>query len=139
MWPNPQETFTEEILNGKLFVCVQWSLHSMNHCHWVIENSNAVFFIHDFTESCPCLAVNHFLQNSIRDVWQALREVSVFGVILVRIFPQSGIWSYSGLYFPAIQSECGKIQTRITPNMGTFYVVMVLNTHDSSTKSQAIS
>ena len=48
------------------------------------------------------------------------------------------IWSYSGTYFPAfglnnetysaslrIQCECGKIQTRITPNMDTFYAVIV--------------
>ena len=46
------------------------------------------------------------------------------------------IRSYSGLYFPAfglnreryrvslrIQSECGKLRTRITPNTGTFYTV----------------
>ena len=46
------------------------------------------------------------------------------------------IQSYSGPYFPAfglntekysislrIQSECGKIRTRITPNTGTFYAV----------------
>ena len=43
------------------------------------------------------------------------------------------IWSYSGPHFPAfglnterygeslrIQSECGKIRTRITPNTNTF-------------------
>ena len=48
------------------------------------------------------------------------------------------IWSYSGLYFPAlgmntkrysiflgIQSECGKIWTRITPNKATFYAVFI--------------
>ena len=46
--------------------------------------------------------------------------------------------SYSGSYFPAfglnaerygvplcIQSECGKIRTRITPNTGTFHAVEV--------------
>ena len=45
-------------------------------------------------------------------------------------------WSYSGPYFPAFglnterygvsfcnQLECGKINTRITPNPGTFHVV----------------
>ena len=50
------------------------------------------------------------------------------------------IRSYSGLCFPAfglnteiylislhIQSECGKIRTRITPNMDTFHAVS--NTH----------
>ena len=47
------------------------------------------------------------------------------------------IRSYSGPYFPAfglnmkrhflslrIQSECGKIRSRITPNMDTFYFIM---------------
>ena len=46
------------------------------------------------------------------------------------------IWSYSGPHFPAfglnterysvslrIQSECGKIRTRITPNTDTFYAL----------------
>ena len=28
-------------------------------------------------------------------------------------------------YFPSIQSECGKIRTRITPNTDTFHVVIV--------------
>ena len=49
------------------------------------------------------------------------------------------IWSYSGPCFPAfglnteryslslrIQSECGKIQTRITPNTDTFYAVKTI-------------
>ena len=48
------------------------------------------------------------------------------------------IWSYSGPHFPAfgrnterygvslrIQSECGKIQTRITPNTDTFHAVQI--------------
>ena len=47
------------------------------------------------------------------------------------------IWSYSGPYFPTfrlnterygvslrIQSECGKIQARITPNTDTFHTVL---------------
>ena len=39
------------------------------------------------------------------------------------------IWSYSGPHFPAfvvslrIQSKCGKMRTRITPNTDTFYTV----------------
>ena len=50
------------------------------------------------------------------------------------------IRSYSGPYFPAfalnterygvslcIQSECGKMRTRITPNTDTFYTLWVLN------------
>ena len=48
------------------------------------------------------------------------------------------IWSYSGPHFPAfelnterysaslrIQSKCGKMQTRVTPNMDTFHVVLL--------------
>ena len=48
------------------------------------------------------------------------------------------IWSYSGPYFPVfelnterysvslrIQSKCGKIRTRITPNTDTFYAVVL--------------
>ena len=42
------------------------------------------------------------------------------------------IRSYSGPHIPAfglntenIQSKCGKIQTKITPNTGTFYAVAV--------------
>ena len=47
------------------------------------------------------------------------------------------IWNYSGPYFPAfglnmerycislrIQSECGKMRTRITPNTDAFYAVI---------------
>ena len=50
------------------------------------------------------------------------------------------IWLYSGPYFPAfglnmerykvslrIQSECGKIRTRITPNTDTFYAVKLID------------
>ena len=49
------------------------------------------------------------------------------------------IWSYSGSHFPAlglnteryevsirIQSECGKMRTRIIPNTDTFYAVIFL-------------
>ena len=47
------------------------------------------------------------------------------------------IWSYSGPHFPAfglntdevslrIQSECGKMRTRITLNTDTFYAVIFL-------------
>ena len=57
---------------------------------------------------------------------------------LVHCVESVRIRSYSGPYFPAfglnterycaslrIQSECGKIQTRITPNTDTFYAVVV--------------
>ena len=49
-------------------------------------------------------------------------KVSVFGVILVPIFPHSDwIWR------DTIQSECGKIRNRITLNTETFYAVTSLS------------
>ena len=63
---------------------------------------------------------------------------SRFKVDRVQRMKSVGIRSYSGPYFPAfilnteiysvslhIQSECGKIGTRITPNTDTFYAVVL--------------
>ena len=44
---------------------------------------------------------------------------SVFGVILVCIFPHSDLIR--------IQSECGKMWTRITPNTDSFYAMRLLS------------
>ena len=56
--------------------------------------------------------------------------MSVFGVILVRIFPAfSGIWTEYvelrsiSLYSVLMQKNAGKMPTRITPNTDTFYAV----------------
>ena len=52
------------------------------------------------------------------------------------------IRSYSGPYFPVfrlnIQSECGKIRIRITPNMDTFYAVIIIHigTNDTTCKNK---
>ena len=46
-------------------------------------------------------------------------KVSIFEVILFRIFPHLD-WYFISL---RIQSECGKIRTRITPNTASFYTV----------------
>ena len=52
------------------------------------------------------------------------------------------IWSYSGRYFPSfglrIQSERGKIQTRITPTTNTFYTVNALFPIKQSTSNFVI-
>ena len=48
--------------------------------------------------------------------------MSVFGVILVRIFPDSDWKQRVSL---RIQSECGKMPTRVTPNTDTFHAVYV--------------
>ena len=74
------------------------------------------------------LMINHFLVNVdfIRDKQNVKSDC---------------IRSYSGPHFPAfglnterysvslcIQSECGKIRARITPNTDTFFAVIFLNT-----------
>ena len=56
-------------------------------------------------------------------------KVSVFGVILVRIFKHSEWIPRVSL---RIQSECGKIWTRITPNTDTFYIVLPTYVHPHS-------
>ena len=69
-----------------------------------------------------------------------VRGVFLSSNLIPHCMKSVGIRSYSGLYFPAfglngerygvslcIQSKCGKIRTRITPNTGTFYAVP--NTH----------
>ena len=50
-------------------------------------------------------------------------KVSVFGFILVRIFLHSD-WIRRDTQYLRIQSECGKMSTRITPNTDIFYAVM---------------
>ena len=46
-------------------------------------------------------------------------SMSIFGVILVRIFP------HSNSVYLRIQSECRKMETRITPNTDTFFAMRV--------------
>ena len=66
-----------------------------------------ILYIYEFTGICYfCLFVDSIIfSRGINRVW----KVPVFGVILV-----------------CIQSECGKIRTRITPNTDTFYAVRVV-------------
>ena len=59
------------------------------------------------------------------------------------------IWSFSDPYFPAfglnterysvflrLQSECGKIRTRKTPNTDTFYAVFTIETKKQKNNSK---
>ena len=55
-------------------------------------------------------------QNFISTAW----KLSLFGVILVHIFPHLDWIRRVSL---RIQSECGKLRTRKAPNMNTFYAV----------------
>ena len=50
-------------------------------------------------------------------------KVSVFGVFPVRIFSHSD-WILGYFLSLRIQSKCGKVQTRKTPNPGTFHAVI---------------
>ena len=79
------------------------------------------------------LALLFFLYNLLKIVLTLLThfsntawKVSVLGVILVRVFPHSN-WVSLRIQSKSfrIKSECGKIQTRITPNTGNFYAVKV--------------
>ena len=49
--------------------------------------------------------------------------MSVFGVILVRIFPHSD-WISRYFVSLCIEFKCGKIQARTTPNTDTFHAVV---------------
>ena len=64
--------------------------------------------------------------------------MSVFGVILVRIFQHSD-WIRRDSLSLHIQSECGKIVTRITPNTDTFYAVLIFTQHLQSFMTTFIS
>ena len=53
-------------------------------------------------------------------------KLSVFGIFLVRIFPYVDCIRRDTVYL-RIQSECGKIRTRKTPDMDIFYAVHFFN------------
>ena len=73
----------------------------------------------------PCRNWIHLMIMTPTTGW----KVSVFGVILVRIFPHSD-W---------IQFEYGKIWMRITPNTNTFYAVnLYVRTNQCHCKSHVI-
>ena len=51
----------------------------------------------------------------------------VFGVILVRIFPHSDRTRKDTPYLSVFSPKCGKVRTRITPNMDTFYALSYID------------
>ena len=67
MWPNPQETFTEEILNGKLhFVCSVCCFSDENPTY--AKFSDELIFFTPFLHTCAYQVVvkNVSLQNIMR-------------------------------------------------------------------------
>ena len=79
-----------------------------------------VFFFEDFFRSLRMILMSKGLKSFATllhlpyATYTALKE-SVFGVILVRIFPA----------FFCIGTEYGEMPTRITPNTDSFYAVIV--------------
>ena len=71
-----------------------------------------------------CLATEVLVFNFTVS-FNTTRKAPVFGFILVRIFTHSD-WIRKGTSYFDIQSECGKLWTRITPNTDTFYAVQVV-------------
>ena len=75
------------------------------------------------------LIIQQFLSSFLRSLFSlfffAAWKLFVFGVILVRNFLHLDRIHEEIRYFVSlrIQSECGKIRTRITPNTDTFYAV----------------
>ena len=73
-----------------------------------------------FTTIESTICTSHFKQKILSIIIITAWKVSVFGVIHVRIFPHSNWIREVSL---RIQSEYGKIRTRITPNTDTFHTV----------------
>ena len=71
---------------------------------------------------CAVYGIYRFKLKVIIYILYAAKKVSVFGIILVRIFPHFHFVSLR------IQSECGKMWTIITPNTGTFNAVTLAKT-----------
>ena len=80
---------------------------------------------------------SHRLLLSFKDKVNLKRSDKYIALSNLHCVKNVRIWSYSGLYSPAlelntviysvslhIQSECGKMRTRITPNMDTFYAML---------------
>ena len=93
-------------------ICVFWSLFSFHFCLFFF-----FFFYLTFLSLVNCFVFVSLWNkdsHSVVTVW----KVSLFGVILVRVFPVY-------LISLRIQSECGKMRTRITPNTDTFYALCI--------------
>ena len=121
--------------------CVRLLLHSLKLVIFVLfscsylEDIAWIFIIWNTLKTSTleqiwnnCSVGNIFFKFSSRDMqWYTTQKLFVFGVILVGIFPHLGwIWRHTS-YLLRIQSICGKMPTRITPNTGTFYAVVVMN------------
>ena len=93
------------------------SLHECNLFDEVFQNSH-------FAENTRVFST----PSDIFDVpFHTASKVSVFGVILVRIFPHSDLMRRDTPYVSVFSPKCEKIRTRITPNADTFYAVLSTN------------
>ena len=105
--------YQKSCLNQLIFYAQWLLLLRMNLYHLAVKPS--LFSSLFFSFCSEYWTTTNFPQISFT-VW----EVSVFGVILVRIFPHSD-WIRRDMEY-----ECGKLRTRITPNTDTFHTVLVI-------------
>ena len=101
--------------------------HQKNVCHscrseaFIVNFKQISHIVHCWLWTRKCLLSSWLIQSNLQHCVKSVR-----------------IRSYSGPHFPAfglnterygvslrIQSECGKMRTRITPNTDTFYAVQV--------------
>ena len=77
-------------------------------------------FLHDEMNDCDGNISLIFTNDT--NFYLSLREKCLYSELFLSAF--SRIWTEYG-EIQSIQSECGKIRTRITPNTDTFYAVFL--------------
>ena len=88
----------------------------------MLVKRSVVFFSKQHIVKLGKTGISQISSSSLLSLFSAWK-VSVLGGILAHIFPHLG-WIRSDT---RIQSKCGKMRTRITPNTDTFYAVIVSN------------
>ena len=106
--------YQKSCLNQLIFYAQWLLLLRMNLYHLAVKPS--LFWSLFFSFCSEYWTTTNFPQTVSFTAW----EVSVFGVILVRIFPHSD-WIRRDTEY-----ECGKLRTRIAPNTDTFHTVLVI-------------
>ena len=99
---------------------------------WILKESMEKNFLID-----PLTTNNAIHRKSLTSTLDWHGAISYFSVSNLHCVKSVRIWSYSGPYFAAfglnteryfvslrIQSECGKMRTRITPNKDSFLAVL---------------
>ena len=91
----------------------------------VKRNISSVVFGEVFRQ----LAINYNSQNNSQFAWPNVRSVFHERKIISSLDPKISMFLYPAWkmsLFGVVQSECGRMRTRITPNTDTFYAVLGL-------------